>query len=309
MIPEVWMRGSLFLPGLILAVFGCGSSSGGGGGESGMDGGTSADAAEAPVYHPPFEECAGTGDQPPQGDPVCLVEEGEPADSPPMSIIEHEITEWDGVPAVHITITLNPDFVDNTYGENKVGWEGNHSFNDLVGSDQVSFVAVNADGTRVFDLVVDYLSPDDTECGYSSEGVTKVNDGPAEAILYATSSLARNLNERGYCIEAYKENSPQTDENCTPNPDAPDWDFRVAYEIWLALSAFEPEGFGSAFMYAVHASPSKAGTNTIEVTPGQCPCEPDVDTGECGPPGECVDDPDCADGEFCYEGTCLNVVD
>jgi hypothetical protein len=289
----------------MVVLFGCGGNSGGG-----TDGGATggADASETPAYHPPFEECAGAGVHPPHDDSICLVEEGQPADSEPMSIIEHEITEWEGTPAVHISITLNPSFVDNTYGTTKVGWD-NHKFDDLVGSDKVSFIALNVDGDTVFDLEVDYISPDDqAPCGYSSEGVSKINVGDGEAILYATSSLDRNLNERGYC-EEYLENSPETDENCTPNPEAPDWDFRVVYEIWIALSAFEPQGFGSAFMYAVHASPSKKGTNTIDVTPGECPCAPDVDTGECGPPGECVDHSDCAEDEFCHGGTCLAIVD
>lgn len=296
----------------IAAVAACGgSSSGGGGGGGDIDAGPGDTDAGTEVYHPPFEECAGASDMPPLEDPVCLVDPAAPPESPPQSIIEHEITTYEGTPAVHISITLNPDFADNTYGTTAVGWD-HHNFKDLVGSDHVTMIALSSTDEVVFDLDIDYITADaSAPCGNRSLGVTggegEVRIGDPGAVLFATTSIDRNLNERGYCLTT---DSPATDENCTVNPDYPDWDFRVVYEIWLALSAFEPDGFGSAFMTEVHASPSKADTNTIVVVPGECPCI-EIDEGDCsdGPPGMCVDDDDCGDGQFCHDGNCLYIVE
>ena len=58
-------------------------------------------------------------------------------------------------------------------------------------------------------------------------------------------------------------NSPATDELYTPNPTYPDWIYDVIYEVKIAKAAFGPAGFGSIEMPYIHASPSKAGTNTI----------------------------------------------
>lgn len=295
---------ALVIPTIL--ILGCG---GGGGGDG--DGG--ADPVDAAVYVPPYADCAGTGDQPPLGDPVCLDGVDDPPDSPPMAVIEHELTTYEGEPAVHIRITLNPTFADNTYGTGAVGWPNGHKFGDLTGSDHVTIQALDASGTLVFDLDIDYLSADDASpCGFGSLGVWGgeggVNVGDPTAILAATTSMDLNLNDRGYCD--YTTDSPATDENCTPNPDAPDWDFRVVYEVWIALWAFDPTGFGSAFMTEVHASPAKGGTNTVEVDPGECPCV-SIDPGDCDPdpPTECVDDTACGLGEFCHDGWCLPVVD
>ena len=292
---------------IVIVATACGGSSGGGD----SDAGPGDTDAGAEVYHPPFENCAGASEQPPLEDPVCLVDPAAPPESPPQSVIEHEITEYEGTPAVHISITLNPEFADNTYGTTAVGWN-RHNFRDLVGSDHVSMIALSATDEIVFDVDIDYISADTSApCGNRSLGVTggegEVRVGDPGAILFATTSIDRNLNERGYCLTT---DSPASDENCTPNPDAPNWDFRVVYEIWFALSAFEPNGFGSAFMTEVHASPSKAGTNTIVVEPGECPCVA-IDEGECGegPPGMCMDADDCEEGQFCHDGSCLFIVE
>jgi hypothetical protein len=138
-----------------------------------------------------------------------------------------------------------------------------------------------------------------------------VNVGDPSAILAWTTSIDQNLNDRGYCD--YLTDSPATDASCTPNAAAPDWDFRVVYELWVARSAFDPEGFGSAYMSFVHASPSKASTNTVNVVPGECPCPPDVDLGDCAqnptPSGDCDSDAACGDHEFCYGGQCIPIID
>jgi hypothetical protein len=294
----------------------CGFNSGGSDDDSGDDEGI------APPYEPPFGDCGGgAADDPPPDTAVCYgdIDPTTPTDpfEQPLLVIEHELTSYEGVDAVHIILTFNPTFVDNTYGTGAVGWERDHKFRDLVGSDHAQLTIFDGAGELAFDLKLDYLSEDpEAPCGYSSGGVArgegKVNFGDADAILGWSSSLDRNLNERGYC-EDYLENSPATDENCTANADAPDWDFRVVYEVWIALSAFDPAGFGLATMQSVHASPAKGGENTVEVTPEDCPCV-EIDPGDCDdtpPPDgdECSVDEECATGEFCEGGHCLPIVD
>src|SRR5262249_25976223 len=151
-------------------------------------------------------------------------------------------------------------FVDNTYGDTAVGWPRGHKLDDLVGSDHATVVALDSDGGVVFDVDVDYISRDDhAPCGYACLGVAggegRVRTGDRADILGWSSSLDRNLNLRGYCD--YVRSSPATDATCTPNPAAPEWDYRVIYELWLARAAFEPTGFGSVRVSVVYASPSK----------------------------------------------------
>ena len=59
--------------------------------------------------------------------------------------------------------------------------------------------------------------------------------------------------------------SPATDDNFKINPSAPNWDYRVIYEVWIDFSTFKGHGYGGAYIPQVHASPSMAGTNTIDV--------------------------------------------
>jgi hypothetical protein len=297
---------------LALSIFAiaCGSSDGDGGGNG--DGGTGNGDGGANVT-PPFAQCAGedAGDAL-GGQVVCFSEDPLDPLIPPVATIEHEFVTYEGVEAVHFRLTFDPNFVDNTYGMNIIGWD-KHSFGDLRGSDHAVVFLVDATGELIFELKLDYIHDSDTAtCGFASGGVTdgdgKVELGDESAVLAVITSLDRNLNERGYCD--YIDDSPATDENCTPNPDAPNWDFRVVYDVWVALSAF-PNGFGSAHMDSVHASPAKEGNNTLVVEPVDCP------EGLCNDPDGCDNgggDPCdganmCATDEFCYQGTCLPIID
>ncbi len=271
----------------------------------------------------PFAQCAGTDAPPPLVAAACFGAVDAPDVDKPLAIIEHAYVDWNGIPAVYLRLTFDPDFVDNTFGAGSVGWDGGREFGKLVGSDHSQFVALDASGEVVFELKLDYLGDDDAAtCGYSSKGVAEKDGdvliGEESDVLAWTTSMDRNLNERGYCD--YLVDSPVTDANCTPNPDAPNWDFRVVYEIWLRRSAFEPTGFGTAHMTFVHASPAKGGENTVEIVRQDCPC-PQQDH-ECrdfpttgtnnepnGDPGDpCTVDADCATNSFCYQGTCLSVI-
>lgn len=292
------MRDHVLAIGLFSVVFGCGGNSSGGSGD------------DQPPYKPPYDNCAGTAmPPPPPSGSLCLDNPTQPPGSPPIAVIEQWFETYMGVPAVHIRVTFDPTFADNTYGANQVGWPKGHKFGDLTGSDHAEITALDSQGNVVLQFDLDYLSADPNgTCGYSSLGVDggegKVLVGPRDAILGWSTSMDANFNEHGYCD--YLVDSPATDENCTPNPDAPLWDFRMMYEVWIAASAFGPNVFGSAYMSEVHASPSKAMTNTVETAPGECPCIP-IDNNQCAEPpgGGCTTNSDCPTEQFCYDMQCI----
>jgi hypothetical protein len=95
--------------------------------------------------------------------------------------------------------------------------------------------------------------------------------GSATDVVAASTSLDRNLN--ACMLGSYLEDSPATDADYTPNASAGAWDYRVVYDVWVKRASFGDVGFGNAIVDFVHASPSKAGENTVTVTPDECPPE------------------------------------
>jgi hypothetical protein len=192
----------------------------------------------------------------------------------------------------------------------------------------------------VVEFAMDYLHPADTAVsGYATLGVDggdgAMHAGDRGAVLGVMTSLDRNLNERGY--SSYLEHSPATDDSFSPNPAAPEWDFRMVYEAWVSVDAFGAAGFGDAFITHIHASPAKNGRDDVPVTPDPCPpdwgcpdpdgCEDDYctdpdgcdrnpppdlpedpedpyDPNDPNDPIECEYDEDCPAQEFCEEGRC-----
>jgi hypothetical protein len=178
-------------------------------------------------------------------------------------------------------ITFDPSFVDNTYGTNAIGWvQKGHTFKDLVGSDHAELSLFDATPALVSQFDIDYITASATGmCGYAALGVSggegKMLIGDSKYILASTTSLNRNLNGCGYCTSDAcggdcTVNSPATDAMYTPHPAAPRWDFRVVYEVWVDAAVFAGKGFGGASISFVHASPSKASSNTVTVTPRPC---------------------------------------
>jgi hypothetical protein len=178
-------------------------------------------------------------------------------------------------------ITFDPRFVDNTYGANAIGWgTRGHTFKDLVGSDHAELALFDGDKKLVSMFDIDYITQSTgAACGYDALGVSggegKMLLGDSSTVLASTTSLDRNLNGCGYCKNAAcggdcTVDSPVTDEKYTINASAPNWDYRVIYEVWIAASAFSGNGFGGATISFVHASPSKASSNTVTVIPKPC---------------------------------------
>ena len=164
-------------------------------------------------------------------------------------------------------------FCDNTYGDNAVTWPGNnHTFNHLRGSDRVELALYNGDGNLALQFEVDYL--DDEGQGPSGYGTGGVSEGDGDMIfgdegdvLSVRTSLSENLNTYGYVL---LEDSPETDENYTPNADYPEWIFEVWYEVTVDLDAFGVSGFGFPEIVDLHASPSKTGNNSEPVEFAEC---------------------------------------
>lgn len=207
----------------------------------------------------------------------------------PAAAIEQLVEILENGTRIHIRLTLDPRFVDNTYGKNSIGWEGSkkgmHAFKELVGSDHAELKLFDTTSKLVLQFKVDYISESNNPehpSGYGTLGVTggdgKMILGNASAILGAATSLDRNLN--GCELGMYLEDSPATDAQYTPNPDAPHWDYRVVYEVWVDAASFGQAGFGDAIVEYVHASPSKIDTNTIVVIEGECPSSEGGEGGE-----------------------------
>jgi hypothetical protein len=236
-----------------------------------------------------------------------------PTPDVPAATVEEIVEVVAGQKVVHIRITFDPNFVDNSYGDNAVGWgtpqammapapapapapggammgkggamapkpkpgKGGHTFKDLVGSDHVELKLFDAGGKLSLHVAVDYISQDSSSpCGYGTLGVTggegKVFVGSASDVLAVATSLDRDLNGCGYCMT---ESSPATDSSYTPNPDTPKWDYRVVYELWIDAAVFGSTGFGQALVDFVHASPSKLDSNTVNVVHKPCPPHWDV---------------------------------
>ncbi|HSY23447.1 MAG TPA: hypothetical protein VK841_15070, partial [Polyangiaceae bacterium] len=232
------------------------------------------------------------------------------SDTTPLAFVEQDEEIIGGKDLAHVRLTLNPDFVDNTYGANAVGWGGTdaggpgmgmashgHTFFDLIDSDHAEFDFADAKGDIVLAFDEDYCSADaNAPSGYACLGVSggdgAMITGSASSVEYYATSLDRDLNACGY--EQYTTDSPPTDASYTPSPEAPDWDFRVVYDVWVLESAL-PAGWTVSIPY-VHASPSKL-QSTYTVTAAPCPPLHCVGEG-CNPGGTCV-------GPWCDAGSCV----
>jgi hypothetical protein len=234
------------------------------------------------VVRPPATLCfSGTGDATPQD---------------PAVVIEQVIEKLNGKEYVHIRITFDPSFTDNTYGAGSCcGWppRRGHSFDpDLAKSDHTELQITDAQGNVVMNFKLDYITAEaSSPCGFGTLGVAggdgSMISGNAAHILAVATSLDRNINGCGYCKNAACApsgdctiDSPPTDANFTPNPATPNWDYRNVYEVWIDIAAFNGLGFGQAFITYTHASPSKS-ADTIQVD--STPCPPQWDKPYCPP--------------------------
>jgi hypothetical protein len=253
---------------------------------------------------------------------ICFYNESKHISATVEWIVETTAEDGD---LIHARLTLNPDFVDNTYGANAIGW-GNrkgpggaampadpmgkagkgpggpggkaaHSFMDLLGSDHAEIKLTDGDGNVVLQFKQDYVSADDrAPSGYSTLGVSggdgrMIHGDPAALYAFST-SMERNLNACG--LDTFTVDSPATDENYTVVAGAEAWDYRVVYDVWVHEEAFGSAGFGKASVDFVHASPSKQEGDSTTVIEDECP--PDwrryCEKPEGCETNRCVDKPD-----------------
>jgi hypothetical protein len=236
----------------------------------------------------------GTTVMPVGGDNLTCFFSAAVSDTLPLAFIEQDEEIIGGKDLIHARLTLNPAFVDNTYGSTAIGWGGTsattgmamgmgmgmdmgmpmghgHSFWDLIDSDHAEFDFKDSAGTIVLSFDLDYCSSDaNSPSGFACLGVSGGDGGmlvgSASSVVYYNSSLARDLTACGY--SSYTTNSPATDASYTPNPAAPEWDYRVVYDVWVLKSAL-PSGWTVSVPY-VHASPSKL-SDTYTVKSAPCP--------------------------------------
>lgn len=205
-----------------------------------------------------------------------------------------------GQETFYVRLAMDPEFVDNTYGANAIGWEnskkGGHEFKELVGSDHAELKIYDGARELKAHFKLDYLS----EVGdgrYRSLGVTdgdgEIFVGSPDIIVAHTTSMDRNFNEHGY--SEYTVDSPLTDESYTENLDAAKWDYLVVYEVWVDAALFQDNGYGGAEVEYIHASPSKKSYNTIEVQEDDCP-DTSWDENEIAEPEENEDQAETSQG-------------
>lgn len=130
--------------------------------------------ADAKVIRAPSVFCFGA-------DPSGTLTDPTPND--PAAMIEQVIESVNGVSYVHIRVTFDPTFVDNTYGENSIGWgTRGHTFADqLTNSDHVELLLTDASGKTVMDFKEDYIHSLTNNKGPGAEKPGKpADDGPGK---------------------------------------------------------------------------------------------------------------------------------
>lgn len=175
---------------------------------------------------------------------------------------------------VRARATVSRNYVDNTYGVNRIGW-GNksHTFRHLYTSDFAKLAFYDANGSKKIEFKIDYLSPlSGTPSGYGSLGIADgrnadggMSFGNAGHILSMATSIDLNMNAFGYVSTSsnhpLKSYSPSTNGSYTPNATYPLWIWDVWYEATISASAFGSRGFGTVALRDLHASPAKEEVN------------------------------------------------
>ncbi len=128
---------------------------------------------------------------------------------------------------VTFAFALPTDLVDNSYGDNRIGWGAKgHSFKDLLESDGVTFV-YNSVGGGSQEFTIDYVAGNDAD-GYKAEG--NVNA--------ASSSLAANyLN----FDESFFGDGSSSPDATYAEPDG--WEYAVIYEFEILGSELDNGNF------------------------------------------------------------------
>ena len=114
----------------------------------------------------------------------CYFDKNDEGHTQVAATLEQVLECVEEADTVHLRLTFHPWFVDNTYGENAIGWgeaeamiapmmpggmmgmkapkpkKGGHTFKDLVGSDHAEIILKDGNGEVVMQFKLDYLSED-----------------------------------------------------------------------------------------------------------------------------------------------------
>jgi hypothetical protein len=198
-----------------------------------------------------------------------------------------------GTDAVSGALVLPLELVDNTYGDNSVGWGKNvapsgknHNLSDLTHSDKAEISIVDNEGNSVFDF---------TSLYYPENGVLYKDEVGAGAVDSIITSLMYNFDEygdekdgpfsegdkksKGGKKSKSEPNSPETNYGSgAPDYDFPgtayglpmgssfgDWAFQVIYEFEVSGLDFSKNAFGSVKIGTIHVSKNKLGKNKVFV--------------------------------------------
>jgi hypothetical protein len=168
---------------------------------------------------------------------------------------------------------------DNSYGTNAIGWGSKgHTFSNLTGSDKAEFFVKDANGNVVLHFFLDYISQgtktpgSPTPSGYDSLGPFGGDgdfvSGNSQFLLSWNTSMAKNLNETGFCTGTPPNctvsgvnllvNSPPAAAYPEPDPPFGAWDFTDAYEFTVSKFAFPNNtAVKNVSVGLIHNSPAK----------------------------------------------------
>jgi PEP-CTERM motif-containing protein len=173
---------------------------------------------------------------------------------------------------LYLALIVPTDYVDNTYGINSStgyrGKTGEHTFKDLLNSDEAVFKFYTESGSLALETSIDYLA----KFGGASKGKGKKGGGSSTPEEYkavaddstgsgftgGTSQVASSLQYNLDTIGLFLDNSP-LDAN---------WIDAVIYEMRIDGSLFANDGLDSILISKLHASPSKIEADNPVLTPG-----------------------------------------
>jgi len=173
---------------------------------------------------------------------------------------------------IYAALKLPVTLVDNSYGDNSIGWEDDaasgkhHNFDDLTDSDGAEFELFNNHGESLLHFEIDYFSEDNGS--YFSEISVSDEDNldNLEFVTDFATSMEYNFNTLNLALT---EDSPEADlEYNVLNSTQSHWVFETIYEVKIDGDIFGTNEFGWMNIPVVHASPNKIGKNKayIEIT-------------------------------------------
>jgi hypothetical protein len=198
---------------------------------------------------------------------------------------------------LYVGFEMSTGINDNSYGTNIVGWNRDHKFDNLVGSDMAEFLIKFGNGYAL-SFQMDYIgdgqdtSTTRNNSGYLTEGIKEAKwkywdgsawkDDKSKGKLEAKkgdfdgwefgTSLGYNLNAIDYTLAGnagnwsdYLVNSPLTNSSDTYNGSTvEDWIFNLVYEVKIKDAA---QLFGGndavAWITDMHNSPAKMKGTTV----------------------------------------------